>query len=116
MNQKIGNAPRRIPKNHDVMTPPMYIVGFGILKADHLYDSLLERRNGQCLQKCFSLSLVLSDLCQKDCPADGPFSDDSGGRTEVDGSWNRQLSYILSRNGRMVCSLICFLFIHMSNV
>ncbi|KAF3433744.1 hypothetical protein FNV43_RR24847 [Rhamnella rubrinervis] len=101
-NQKIGNATRRIPKNHDVMTSPMYLVGFDILKDDlHLYDYVLERRNGQCLQKCFSLSLVLSNLFQKDLPADGLFSDDGGGRTEVDGIWNRQLSYLLSRNGRM---------------
>lgn len=110
VNEKTCNAARSIPKCHDVMTSPLYLVGLDILKADlHLYESGLAWRNGHCWQKYFSLSLALSNWFQKDLRADGPFSNGSDGRIEVNGSWNRKLSYLLS-DDRMVCSLFCSLF------
>nr|XP_015876973.2 uncharacterized protein LOC107413525 isoform X2 [Ziziphus jujuba var. spinosa] len=97
VNEKTCNAARSIPKCHDVMTSPLYLVGLDILKADlHLYESGLAWRNGHCWQKYFSLSLALSNWFQKDLRADGPFSNGSDGRIEVNGSWNRKLSYLLS--------------------
>lgn len=91
------------------MTSPAYLVGLDTLKADlRSYESVLAWRNGQCWQKCFSISLTLSN--SKDLPAQGPLSDGGDGRIQVHGSWSRQSSYFLSRNDRVVCVLLLFLF------
>ncbi|XP_031270397.1 uncharacterized protein LOC116128784 isoform X2 [Pistacia vera] len=83
----------------DNLTPPIYIVGLDILKADSQYESVIARRHGQCWQKCFSITLVLSNMFQKDLPAE--FLHSSDGRIEVCGGWNRQFSYFQSRDGVM---------------
>lgn len=95
------------------MTSPTYLVGLDTLKADlHSSESVLAWRNGQCWQKCFSISLTLSNLFQNDLPTRGPLSHGCDGRIEVLGSWSRQSSYFLSRSGRVVCVLILPLFLY----
>ena len=105
--EKCDNS-AKVPWRHNVMTLPTYLVGLSTLKADRCsYDSVLALRNGECWKKCFSLFLALSKSFQKDIPADGPVLLGNGGRIEVPVSWNRQPSYFQSRNGRVVCLLIC---------
>ncbi|XP_024020478.1 uncharacterized protein LOC21409015 isoform X4 [Morus notabilis] len=88
------------PKCHDVMISPTYLIGLDTLKADlHSYKSVLAWRNDRCWQKCFSLSLTLSNLSQKDLPGYGPLLHGSDGRIEVEGSWSRTSSYFMSRSG-----------------
>ncbi|KAL5569130.1 hypothetical protein UlMin_025705 [Ulmus minor] len=87
----------KVPKYCGVTMPPAYIVGIDTLRADlQSYDSALVWRNGQCWQKCFSLSLALSSLFQKDFPGNECLCD---GRIEVHGNRSRQTSYFLSRYG-----------------
>ena len=103
------NAAAKVPKHCDIMVSPTYLVGLDTLKVDRpVYESVLAWRNGQGWQKCFSRSLTLSNLFQKDLPLHGPLSCCSDGRIEVHGSWSRQSSY-LSRSDRLVCVLIPFL-------
>lgn len=84
------------------MTTPIYIVSLDILKADsHSYESIIAGRCGQCWQKCFSITLALSNMFQMDLPAE--FLNTGDGRIEVCGGWNRQSSYFQSRDGIMVC-------------
>lgn len=108
----VCNAAAKNPKCFDVMESPTYLVGLDTLKADlHSYKSVLAWRNDECWQKCFSLSLTLSNLSQKDLPACGPLLYGSDGRIEVKGSWSRQSSYFQSRSGRVVCLSILLLFL-----
>ncbi|XP_044507926.1 uncharacterized protein LOC123227264 isoform X3 [Mangifera indica] len=87
-------------KCHDNLTTPIYIVGLDILKADsHSYESIIAGRCGQCWQKCFSITLALSNMFQMDLPAE--FLNTGDGRIEVCGGWNRQSSYFQSRDGIM---------------
>ncbi|XP_044512470.1 uncharacterized protein LOC123230347 [Mangifera indica] len=85
-------------KCRDNLTPPIYIVGLDILKAETHFESVISRRHGQCWQKCFSITLALSNMLQ-DLPAE--FLHASDGRIEVCGGWNRQSSYFQSRDGIM---------------
>ncbi|XP_022134226.1 uncharacterized protein LOC111006536 isoform X2 [Momordica charantia] len=80
---------------YEDLTPPTYLVGVDILKADsHSYDPVLVRKISQCWQNFFSISLTLPNLLQKDASADGLFLHDA--RIEAKGSWNRQSSYFQS--------------------
>ncbi|XP_038890115.1 uncharacterized protein LOC120079791 isoform X3 [Benincasa hispida] len=82
----------KIFKYEDCMTPPTYLVGIDILKADsHSYDPVLAQKSSQCWQNFFSISLTLPNLLQKDASADGLFLHDA--RIEAKGSWNRPSSY-----------------------
>lgn len=77
-----------------------------MLRADtHSYQYVLARVTSQCWEKCFSISLAISNMLRKHFPADGPFLHGSDGRIEIDGNWNRQSSCFRSRNGILVCSL-----------
>ncbi|XP_048232015.1 uncharacterized protein LOC8265969 isoform X1 [Ricinus communis] len=88
-----------LPNSQCVLTAPTYIVGLDILKSDsHSFDSVVTWGNGQCWQKCFSICIALSNLLQKDLPADEPFLHGSDGRIEVQKNWDKQLSYFQSRN------------------
>ncbi|KAA8534236.1 hypothetical protein F0562_031753 [Nyssa sinensis] len=88
--------------NRPVLAPPTYLVCLDILKADlHSYESVLARSIGECWQKCFSASLVLSSFLPTDLSSDEPFLHATDTRIEVRGSWNRKSSYFHSRNGTM---------------
>lgn len=87
------------------MTPPTYLVGVDVLKADsRSYDPVLVRKSSQCWQNFFSISLTLPNLLQKDASADGLFLHDA--RIEAKGSWNRQSSYFQSGSTILVCLLL----------
>lgn len=90
---------------YEDLTPPTYLVGVDILKADsHSYDPVLVRKISQCWQNFFSISLTLPNLLQKDASADGLFLHDA--RIEAKGSWNRQSSYFQSGSTILVCLLL----------
>ncbi|KDO67695.1 hypothetical protein CISIN_1g000307mg [Citrus sinensis] len=96
--QEHCNVGTKLSKGHDILTPPTYIVGLDILKADsYQYQSVIARRHGLCWQKCLSVSLAISSIYPKDLPADLSLIGD--GRIECIGSWNRQSSFFRSRNG-----------------
>ncbi|XP_022954038.1 uncharacterized protein LOC111456410 isoform X2 [Cucurbita moschata] len=85
----------KVFKYEDLMTPPTYLVGVDILKADsHSYNPVLVQKSSKCWQNFFSISLTLPNLLQKDASADGLFLHDA--RIEAKGSWNRQSSYFQS--------------------
>lgn len=101
------NRATELPKCHSALTPPTYLVGLDVLKADpHSYESVVARRYGQCWQKSFSICLALSNLIQKDLLADETFLHGSDGRIEVNGSWDKQSSFFQSRNSIVVCLLL----------
>ncbi|KAL7228845.1 hypothetical protein ACSBR2_007518 [Camellia fascicularis] len=84
------------------LAPPTYLVCLDVLKSDLLpYESILSQGVGQCWQRCFSTSLVLSGLLHSDSPTDKPFLHGTEARIEVNGSWNSQSLYFQSRNGTM---------------
>ncbi|GAV76080.1 zf-C3H1 domain-containing protein [Cephalotus follicularis] len=94
------NGTKFFSKCHDVLTAPIYLVGLDILKTDpYIYESLVARNSGQCWRKCFSTTLALSSLFQKDLPEAELFLHGSDGRIEVRGNGSRQSSYFQSRNG-----------------
>ena len=87
------------------MTPPTYLVGIDILKADsRSYGHVLAQRSSQCWQSFFSISLTLPNLLQKDASADGLFLHDA--RIEAKGSWNRPSSYFQRGGSVLVCLLL----------
>ncbi|PON49464.1 Tetratricopeptide-like helical domain containing protein [Parasponia andersonii] len=96
-----SDSDAKVPKFYDIMMSPTYLVGLDTLKTDHSYESALAWRNDQCWQKCFSISLTLSNLHQNDLPAHRLLSHCSDGRIEVLGSWSGQSSYFLSKSGRV---------------
>lgn len=84
------------------MTPPTYLVGIDILKADsRSYGPVLAQRSSQCWQNFFSISLTLPNLLRKDASADGLFLHDA--RIEAKGSWNRPSSYFQRGGSVLVC-------------
>ncbi|KAF2318715.1 hypothetical protein GH714_010255 [Hevea brasiliensis] len=92
------NDATKLPKCNSVLTPT-YLVGLDVLKAvPHSYEFANAQSYGQCWQKCFSICLALSNLLQKDLPADEPFLLGNDGRIEINGSWDKQSSYFQSRN------------------
>lgn len=111
LHQYVGGLPRdqrnsdsatKLSKFQNILTPPVYIISLDMLKADsHAIESVVARRNGQCWQKCFSVSLALASMFRKDLPNE--FLQPSDGRIEVHNDWNGQSSYFQSRNGVMVC-------------
>ncbi|XP_042954237.1 uncharacterized protein LOC122290554 isoform X2 [Carya illinoinensis] len=100
LHQRACSGATKGPKYFDVMVAPTYLVGLDMLRADPLsYQSILARVTSQWWEKCFSISLAISNMHRKPFPADGPFLHGSDGRIEIDGNWNRQSSYFQSRNG-----------------
>ncbi|XP_052204399.1 uncharacterized protein LOC127809565 [Diospyros lotus] len=95
------NGARNTCKYFD-LAPPTYLVCLETLKADvHTYGSVLALTGGQCWQKCFSTTLVLSSLLPSDSSTDEAFLHGSEARIEVCGSWNSQSLYFHSKNGKM---------------
>uniref|UniRef100_A0A9I9DWU1 Putative zinc-finger domain-containing protein n=1 Tax=Cucumis melo TaxID=3656 RepID=A0A9I9DWU1_CUCME len=93
----------KVFKYEDRMTPPTYLVGIDILKADsRSYGPVLAQRSSQCWQNFFSISLTLPNLLRKDASADGLFLHDA--RIEAKGSWNRPSSYF-QRGGSVLSQL-----------
>ncbi|XP_021647068.2 uncharacterized protein LOC110640171 isoform X2 [Hevea brasiliensis] len=99
LQKRKRNGAAGLAKCLSFLTPPTYLVGLDVLKADpHSYESVVARRHGQCWKKCFSICLALSNLFQIDLPADEPFLHSNDGRIEVNGSWDKPSSYFRSRN------------------
>lgn len=95
----------KVFKYEDGMTPPTYLVGIDILKADsHSYDPVLTQKSSQCWQSFFSISLTLPNLLQKDASADGLFLHDA--RIVANGNWNRPSSYFQRGSSILVCLLL----------
>ncbi|KAK1571340.1 hypothetical protein Q3G72_015369 [Acer saccharum] len=99
IHQQNCDGATKLSKFQNILTPPMYIISLDMLKADshshsHSHESLVARRHGQCWRKCFSMSLALSSMFQKDLHT-------SDGRIEVHNGWSGQSSYFQSRNGVM---------------
>ncbi|KAL5733279.1 hypothetical protein ACOSQ2_032971 [Xanthoceras sorbifolium] len=100
IHQQNCDSATKLSKFQNILTPPMYIISLDMLKADsHSYESIVARRHGQCWRKCFSMSLTLSSMFQKDLPTE--FLHTSDGRIEVHDGWSGQSSYFQSRNGVM---------------
>ncbi|KAM4104531.1 hypothetical protein ACJW30_06G165000 [Castanea mollissima] len=101
LHRRICTGATKGPK-YDYLTSPTYLVGLDMLKVDpQSYESFLAGRNGRWWQKCFSLSLAISNLRQKPFPVDGPFLHGNDNRIEIYGNWNRQSSYFQSRNRKL---------------
>ncbi|KAJ7971298.1 putative Zinc finger C3H1 domain-containing protein [Quillaja saponaria] len=100
IDQQKCHGATEVPKNHNVMILPTYLVGLDILRADsHSYRSILAYSNSQRWQKCFSFSLATSNLLRNGFSTDRPFLHGGDGRIEVHGTLNKQLSYFQRRSG-----------------
>ncbi|CAN4090114.1 unnamed protein product [Withania somnifera] len=98
---QISSAKRTLTKSLDCLglTPPTYLVGLDVLKADlQSCKSIPSHEYSQLWVKCFSLSIVLSSQLPTDLPFDGPLFHGANARVEVQGGWNRQSLYFQSRN------------------
>ncbi|XP_030512546.1 uncharacterized protein LOC115726702 isoform X2 [Rhodamnia argentea] len=81
---------------------PTYVVGLDILKADsRSYEAVVTQNIGQCWQKCFSISLVISSVPKQVRPMDDSVLQNSDGRIEISGCQSRQSSFFRNRNGSL---------------
>ncbi|KAK7394229.1 hypothetical protein VNO78_14751 [Psophocarpus tetragonolobus] len=93
LHQQNCNGLAKIPKCHKATVLPTYVVGLDTLKADQFaYKPVVGRRNAQCWQKHFTLTLATSNLLGNGLPTDGPLLHGGDERIEVHGAWNKQLS------------------------
>ncbi|KAM7270403.1 hypothetical protein ACFE04_029617 [Oxalis oulophora] len=91
--QKIFNGVTKLSKSSEVCTPT-YLVAMDMLKADRRsFENLTARKHERCWQKCFSSTLALSCLFQKDLMADEPLQS-TDGRIEIHGSLSQESSYL----------------------
>jgi len=106
LHQQNWNDVAKGPKCHKATILPTYLVGLDTLKADRFaYKPVVARRNAQCWQKHFTLTLATSSLLGNGIPVDGPLLNGGNERIEVHGAWNNQLSSFHWRSGSGVC---CF--------
>lgn len=104
MHQQNCNDVTEVPKCHKATILPTYLVGLDILKADEVgYKPVVAHRNTQCWQKCFSITLAISNMLRNGLPTDGPLLDGGDERIEVHGAWSKQLSSFQWRSGAGVC-------------